>query len=205
MKTTIRRFLLFLLAVVPLYLIVAIAPAAPIIEPTITKFTPDPDNKPSPMCAGGAPSPCVPDTKGPQFNIGSGTGWPPVWNNSGLWIYDIHIQIEGPADAKWADVNGDGKVGASDIFPEGGTVSADGKAITLIVGAGGPIKPGEDPSSGKAPPADSFKPHFVLKDAGEDGIDVRASFTTPEPSTLLLLGSALAGLGGFAWRRRRRK
>ena len=27
----------------------------------------------------------------------------------------------------------------------------------------------------------------------------------PEPSTLLLLGSSLAGLGGFAWRRQRRK
>jgi len=27
----------------------------------------------------------------------------------------------------------------------------------------------------------------------------------PEPSTLLLLGSSLAGLGGFAWRRHRRK
>jgi hypothetical protein len=39
---------------------------------------------------------------------------------------------------------------------------------------------------------------------GSFGSDAGFVEPVPEPSTLLLLGSSLAGLGGFAWRRRRK-
>jgi PEP-CTERM motif-containing protein len=44
-----------------------------------------------------------------------------------------------------------------------------------------------------------------LPAVGGSQLSVGADHVVPEPSTLLLLGSSLAGLGGFAWRRQRRK
>ena len=55
-----------------------------------------------------------------------------------------------------------------------------------------------------------FQPHAgTLGITGPPGVNpVTASYTlqfpVPEPSTLLLLGSGLAGLGGIAWKRHRR-
>jgi hypothetical protein len=207
MRTTIRGCFFLLLLVLPLCLIAEIVQAVTIIEPNFTKFTPDRENRASPLCgAGGAPVPCVPNRKGRAFDLeglNEGKGWPPVWNNTGVDILDIHIQIEGPADATWGDTNdADKVVGKSDIFPNGCTVSANGKTIDC---KGTRIKKGEDPFSGKQPPADSFRPHFLgISEATED-ITLRAKFTVPEPSTLLLVGSSLAGLGAAAWRRHRRK
>jgi hypothetical protein len=45
----------------------------------------------------------------------------------------------------------------------------------------------------------------LLFGASTAPVDVSVQSAVPEPSTLFLLGSSLAGLGGFAWRRRRRK
>ena len=43
-----------------------------------------------------------------------------------------------------------------------------------------------------------------LPAVGGSQLSVGADHVVPEPSTLLLLGSSLLGLGGFAWRRQRR-
>lgn len=47
-----------------------------------------------------------------------------------------------------------------------------------------------------------YGPEFAV---GIDNLAVDPAVATPEPGTLLLLASGLAGLGGAAWRRHRRK
>jgi len=46
---------------------------------------------------------------------------------------------------------------------------------------------------------------FLHVNIPQNSIDVNAISSAPEPGTFALLGSALAGIGGFAWRRRRAK
>jgi hypothetical protein len=180
---------------------VTVAQAIPIIEPNFNKLDPvPPGTTPVGICQGGGhPDPCKPGVEGPGFDVGSGTGWPPVQNDvtedgkkdgKKITIHDFHLRILEPADAKWADVDGDGKIGKSNLFPNGGTVDPkDPKKMTLV---------------GSIPPGTAFQPFFKLAGA-EDGIEVAATISVvPEPATLLLVGTTAAGVGLAGWRRRRR-
>ncbi len=76
---------------------------------------------------------------------------------------------------------------------------------TPLAGPGNPI------SYSSLPPADyilelafaAFDPPFTIGILEPGTLDPPSSI--PEPSTLLLLGSTLAGFSGFAWRRNRRR
>ena len=196
------KYLVQLFSALTLCAMFEIAYAVPIIEPTFNKLDPvPPGTTPVGICQGGGhPNPCKPGVEGPGFDVGSGTGWPPVQNDvtedgkatgKKITIHDLHLRIIDPADAKWGDVDGDGKVGKSNLFPNGGTVDPkDPKKLTLV---------------GDIPPGTAFQPFF--KKAGTDeGIEVAATITvTPEPATLLLLSTTAAGIGLARWRQRRRK
>lgn len=180
-----------------------VAYAVPIIEPNFTKVPGPPfavgETPAGGICGqggGGTPNPCKPNVEGKPFRVtDDGTNWPNLTNDlkvgdKPITVWDLHLRITGPADAKWGDVNGDMKIGASDLFPAGGTLSADGKTLTLK----GP--PGIEPGV-------AFKPHFKKTD---ETVEVAATMTVvPEPATLLLVGTTAAGLGLARWRQRRQK
>jgi hypothetical protein len=156
------------------------------IEPD---FTVDPTGVPLDLCK--VFKICKPGDKD-TFTV-EPAGFSSIHNDLKVAIKDIVMKILEPADAKWADVNGDGKVGtpAGGIFTKS-TVSPDGKTITL--------------EGGLIPPSTSFKPLFKTDPKADADVKVEGQISVvPEPTTLLLFGSTAAGIGLARWRQRRRK
>jgi hypothetical protein len=132
-----------------------------------------------------------------------------VWNNTNYNMTGLTLQIvgsateaenpgsivRGPVNAVWGDVNGDGKIGDSDIFSTI-TVSADGKVIRF--------------DNGVIPVDGRFSDvHLVTSDAPPFFAGVDASFSgteVPEPYTFILTGSGLGALllGRLLRRRKQR-
>lgn len=170
------------------------AQAAPILEPDFKKVNPNPDGdlKLDGLKQGGLKQGDV-----INFKVTDPSEFSNVLNDTGFTIFDLHLKIVSsqPAGATWGDVDGDGKIGtpATGIFTTS-TLSPDGTNLALFGG-------------GTIPPGGSFSPLFKIKDLGEDGfVSIDGFYTTPEPATLLLLGTTMAGLGlGARWRQRRRK
>ena len=98
--------------------------------------------------------------------------------------------VRGPVDAVWGDVNGDGRIGVSDIFSRI-TVSPDGKEIRF--------EDGLIPVGGRCTDVHLARSTNPPQLAGID-----SSFTgfvrVPEPSTAALLLAGAALLAG--WRKR---
>src|SRR5262249_46619645 len=119
-------------------------------------------------------------------------GFSSIHNDLKVAIKDLVLTIVGPAGAKWDDVDKDGKIGTQkDGIFSNSNVSDDGLTLTL--------------DGGTIPTSTSFKPLFNTDPKEGANVRVKASISVvPEPSTLLLFSSCLAGLGGLAWRRRRR-
>jgi len=130
-----------------------------------------------------------------EFSVEPDPGFGTIINDTEFDITDFHltiIKIKGSTDADWGDFDGDKKIGT----PAGGIFSkskVEGKTLTLF--------------DGKIPKKDGvFSPAFKAKLAEEgDFIEIRGSFSSavPEPSTIVLLGSALLGLVVLARRRSR--
>jgi hypothetical protein len=120
-----------------------------------------------------------------------------VWNNTNYNMTGLTLRIvgsareaenpgsivRGPVNAVWGDVNGDGKIGDSDIFSTI-TVSADGKVIRF--------------ENGVIPVDGRFSDvHLATSDAAPLFAGVDASFSgtfVPEPYTFILTGSSLGAL-----------
>jgi PEP-CTERM motif len=89
-------------------------------------------------------------------------------------------------------------------FVEGGDKDEDVATKSFILLG----KPGELVKIGETETITDFRIHEWMNQTAT-GLRkfefIEQPTPVPEPSTLLLLGSSLAGLGGFAWRRQRRK
>ena len=160
-----------------------------IIEPDFT--TADPDKAGSLKAAVSKPGP-GPEKEGKSrtFTV-EPEGFSALKNDTDFDISDLHMTIL-DKDFEWDDANGDGKIfsGKDNFYLRDVTVSKDKKTIWL--------------QKGLIPKGKAFDPLFDVKNFPEGGVSINGYFTVPvpEPSTLLLLGSALTGWLGFAGLRR---
>jgi hypothetical protein len=132
------------------------------------------------------------------------------YNNTSYNITDFNLHIIGSSfepvqytftitrdpnvDAFWADVNGDGKIGLSDIFSTI-TVSADARTITF---SNGLIPPGGRFTDYVFSSTTDGQPFKAGVDASFDGVFV------PEPASLALLIPGLIAVWAATGRGRRR-
>jgi len=102
--------------------------------------------------------------------------------------------VRGPVDAVWGDVDGDGRIGSSDIFGTI-TVSADGKEIDF--------RDGLIPIDGRFTDImlahSDHPPDFAGVDSWFAGVQ-----SVPEPSSAVLASTGLLAIVAYASRRRRR-